>query len=86
MLGREEEQMLLFGVGRKKVTIGRQGGINTLRSGTSTTTFENPEPPGQILEPPGTGDFSRLTWEQSGTSGEKPRGSGKDVFKAKIAT
>jgi hypothetical protein len=46
MLVREEEQMLPFGVGRKKVTIGRQGGINALRSGTSTTTFENPEPPG----------------------------------------
>jgi hypothetical protein len=46
MLVREEEQMLPFGVGRKKVTIGRQGGINTLRSGTSTTTFENLEPPG----------------------------------------
>jgi hypothetical protein len=46
MLGREGEQMLLFGAGRKKVAVGRQGGINTLRSGTTTATFENPEPPG----------------------------------------
>jgi hypothetical protein len=32
MLGREGEQMLLFGIGRKKITVERQGGINTLRS------------------------------------------------------
>jgi hypothetical protein len=46
MLGREGEQMLLFGAGRKKVTVGRQGGINTLRSGTTMATFKNPKPPG----------------------------------------
>jgi hypothetical protein len=46
MLGREGEQKLLFGAGRKKITVGRQGGINTLRSGPTTATFENPEPSG----------------------------------------
>jgi hypothetical protein len=46
MLGREGEQKLLFGAGRKKITAGRQGGINTLKSGIATTIFENPEPPG----------------------------------------
>jgi hypothetical protein len=86
MLGRDAEQKLLFGAGRKKIIVGRQGGINTLRSGTSTTIYESPEPPVQIPEPPGTGDFSRLTWEQPGTSGKKLRGSEKDVFKAKAAS
>jgi hypothetical protein len=71
MLGRVGEQMLLFGAGRKKVTVGRQGGINTLISRTTTATFENPEPLGQIPEPPGIDNFSRLTWEQPGTSGKK---------------
>jgi hypothetical protein len=66
MLGRNGEQKLLFGAGRKKKTVGRQGGINTLRYGTTTTTFENPEPPG-------IGDFNRLTWEQPGTSGKTQR-------------
>jgi hypothetical protein len=46
MLGREGEKMLVFGTGKKKITIGRQGGINTLRSGTLMTIFKNPEPPG----------------------------------------
>jgi hypothetical protein len=46
MLGREGEQMLLFGAGREKITVGRQGGRNTLRSGTTTAIFENSEPPG----------------------------------------
>jgi hypothetical protein len=68
--------MLLFGTVRKKITVGRQGGINTLRSRITTSTFENPEPPG-------TGDFSRLTRAQSGTSGEKLRGSRKDEFKTR---
>jgi hypothetical protein len=68
------------------ITIGRQGGINTLRSRSATATFEIPEPPGKIVEPLRTGDFSRLTWVQPGTSGKKLRGSGKDVFKAKAAS
>jgi hypothetical protein len=63
MLGRDGEQKLLFGAGRKKVTIGRQGGINTLRSRSAMVTFEIPEPPG-------TGDFSMLTWVQPRTSGK----------------
>jgi hypothetical protein len=46
MLGREGEQKLLFGAGRKKITVGRQGGINTLRSRSATVTFEILEPPG----------------------------------------
>jgi hypothetical protein len=46
MLRRDGEQKLLFGTGRKKVTVGRQGGINMLRSRTTTATFEIPEPPG----------------------------------------
>jgi hypothetical protein len=46
MLGREGEQILLFSAGRKKITIGRQGGINTLRSGTTAALFENLKPPG----------------------------------------
>jgi hypothetical protein len=54
------EQKLLFSAWRKKITVGRQGGINTLRSGTTTTIFESPEPQG-------IGDFSRLTWEQPRT-------------------
>jgi hypothetical protein len=53
MLGRDGEQKLLFGTGRKKVTVGTQGGINTLKSRSATISFK-------ILEPPGTGDFSRL--------------------------
>jgi hypothetical protein len=60
MLGRDGEQKLLFSAWRKKITVGRQGGINTLRSGTTTTIFESPEPQG-------IGDFSRLTWEQPRT-------------------
>jgi hypothetical protein len=56
--------------GGRKMTVGRQGGINTLRSGTTMTTFENPEPPG-------TGDFSRLTRVQLGTSGENSKVPGK---------
>jgi hypothetical protein len=54
ILGREGEQMLLFSAGRKKIIIRRQGGINMLRSGTITTLFENPEPPGKA-------NFSRLS-------------------------
>jgi hypothetical protein len=54
----------------EEVTVGRQGGINTLRSGSATVTFESPEPPGWIPEPPGTGDFNRLSWEQPRTSGK----------------
>jgi hypothetical protein len=46
MHGRDGEQKLLFGAGRKKVTIGRQGGINTLRSSSTMVTFEILEPPG----------------------------------------
>jgi hypothetical protein len=46
MLGREGEQKLLFGAGVKNITVGRWGGINTLRSGSATVTFETPEPPG----------------------------------------
>jgi hypothetical protein len=46
ILGRDGEQKLLFGAGRKEVTVGRQGGINTLRSRSATATFEIPEPPG----------------------------------------
>jgi hypothetical protein len=46
MLRTKGEQMLLFSTRRKKMTVGRQGGINTLRSGTTTSLFENPEPLG----------------------------------------
>jgi hypothetical protein len=46
ILGREGEQMLLFCTGTKKITVGRQGGITTLKSGITTTIFENPEPLG----------------------------------------
>jgi hypothetical protein len=77
MLGRGGEQKLLFGAGEKKVTIGRQGGINTLKSGSATITFESPKPPGWIPEPPGTDDFSRLTREQPGTFGENSEVPGK---------
>jgi hypothetical protein len=45
MLGRDGEQKLLFGAGRKKVTVGRQEGISTLRSRSATVTFEIPKPP-----------------------------------------
>jgi hypothetical protein len=61
MLGRDGEQKLLSGTGEKKIIVGRQGGINTLRSGSATVTFETPEPLGWIPEPLGTGDFRRLT-------------------------
>jgi hypothetical protein len=80
------EQKLLFGAGRKKVTVRRQGGINTLRSRSATATFESPEPPGWIPEPPGTGDFSRLIREQPKTSGKKLEVPGKVDFKVKIAS
>jgi hypothetical protein len=46
MLWRDEEQKLLFGAGRKKITVGRQRGINTLRSGTTMAIFESSETPG----------------------------------------
>jgi hypothetical protein len=39
--------------------------------------FKTPEPPGWIPEPPGTGDFSRLTWEQPRTSGKSSEVPGK---------
>jgi hypothetical protein len=71
MLGRDEEQKPLFWHrSEKKKTVGRQGGINTLRYRSATVTFESPEPPGWIQEPLGTGEFSRLTWEQPRTSGK----------------
>jgi hypothetical protein len=69
--------MLLFSAGRKEITVGRQGGINTLKSGTTTAIFENLEPPGEIPEPPGKADSSRLTWEQSETSGKNSEVPGK---------
>jgi hypothetical protein len=46
MLGRDGKQKLLFGTGRKQITVGRQGGINTLKSRTTTATFEILKPPG----------------------------------------
>jgi hypothetical protein len=55
------------------------GGINTLRSGSAKVTFETPEPPGWIQEPSGTSDFSRLTWEQPGTSGKSSEVPGKVI-------
>jgi hypothetical protein len=58
-----ESKSYCFGAGVKKITVGRQGVINTLRSGSTTVTFESPEPPGWIPEPSEIGDFSRLTWE-----------------------
>jgi hypothetical protein len=72
MLGRDGEQKLLFGAGRKKVSVGRQGGINTLKSRSATATFVIPEPPG-------TGDFSRLTWVQPGTFGKNSEVPGKMI-------
>jgi hypothetical protein len=54
-----------------------RGGINTLRSGSATVTFESPEPPSWISKPPGTDDFSRLTREQPGTSGKNSEVLGK---------
>jgi hypothetical protein len=45
MLGRDGEQKLLFGTEEKKLTVGRQGGINTLRSGSAMVTFETSKPP-----------------------------------------
>jgi hypothetical protein len=38
MLGREGEYMELFGAGRKKRTVAREGGINTLRSRSAMVT------------------------------------------------
>ena len=45
-MGEKWSKMLLFSAGRKNITVGRQGGINTLRSGIATAIFEDPEPPG----------------------------------------
>jgi hypothetical protein len=70
MLGRDGEQKLLFGAGRKQITVGRKGGMDTLGSGTTTVIFESPEPLG-------TGDFNRLTWEQPRTSGKNSEVPGK---------
>jgi hypothetical protein len=78
--------MLLFGARRNKITVGRQMGIITLKSGIATTIFENPKPPGLIPEPLGTYNFSSLTWEQLGTCKEKLRGSGKNVNKSETAS
>jgi hypothetical protein len=77
MLETEWEQKLVFGAGRKKVTVGRQGSINTLKSRSATVTFESPEPPGWIPESPGTGDFSRLIRKQPRTSGKNSEVPGK---------
>jgi hypothetical protein len=43
--------MVLFSTRRKKITVGREGGINTLRSGAETAINKNPEPPGNFPEP-----------------------------------
>jgi hypothetical protein len=76
-LGERVSKSYCFGAGRKKITVGRQGGINTLRSRSAMVTFESPEPPGWIPEPLGTGDFSRLTREQPETSGKNSKVPGK---------
>jgi hypothetical protein len=39
--------------------------------------FETPEPSGWIPEPPGSGDFNLLTWEQPRTSGKNSEVPGK---------
>jgi hypothetical protein len=57
MLGREEEQMLLFGVGRKKVTIGRQGGYKYPQIWNINDYFRKPGTSG--LDP-GTSGNRRL--------------------------
>jgi hypothetical protein len=57
-----------FSASRKPITIGREGGINTPRSGTTMALFENPEPPGNIPEPLGTGELQQTVWEQLETS------------------
>jgi hypothetical protein len=45
MLWKDGEPKLLFGAGVKKITVGRQRGINTPRSGSATVTFETLKPP-----------------------------------------
>jgi hypothetical protein len=42
MLGREGEQMLLFGAGRKKITIGRQGGYKYPHIWNNNSYFRKP--------------------------------------------
>jgi hypothetical protein len=84
MLEREGERMILFIAGRKKRTIGREGGINTLRCGTTTTIFENLEPPGNFPKPSRSASLNRLSrynLEPPGKNSKLPgtvRKTGKD--------
>jgi hypothetical protein len=78
-LGEKGSKSYCLAQEKKNITVGRRGGINTLRSRSATVTFETPEPPGWITEPPGTGDFSRLTWEQPTTSGKSSEVPGKEI-------
>jgi hypothetical protein len=55
MLESEVSQSYCFSAGRKKITVGRERGINTPRFGITTTIFKNPEPPGKIPEPQRSG-------------------------------
>jgi hypothetical protein len=63
MLGGDGEQKLLFWHMSEEGNRWETRGYKYPRSGSATVTFESPEPPGWIPEPPRTGDFSRLTWE-----------------------
>jgi hypothetical protein len=76
-LGEMGSQSYYLAQKEEEVTVGRQRGINTLRSGSATVTFESLKPPGCIPGPPRTGDFSRLSWEQPKTSGKNSEVLGK---------
>jgi hypothetical protein len=71
MLGREGEQKLLFGAGEEEEdNHWEMRWYKYPQIWTCNGYFETPEPPG-------SGDFSLLTWEQPRTSGKSSEVPGK---------
>jgi hypothetical protein len=77
MLEREGEQKLLFGTGEEEDNRWGMRWYKYSQIWICNCYFETPEPPGWIPEPPGSGDFSLLTWEQPRTSGKSSEVPGK---------
>jgi hypothetical protein len=63
MLEREGEQKLLFGAGEEEDNRWKMRWYKYPQIWICTGYFETSEPPGWIPEPPGSSDFSLLTWE-----------------------
>jgi hypothetical protein len=72
-------QKLLFGAGEEEDNHWEMRWYKYPQIRICNGYFETPEPLGWIPEPPGTGDFSWLTWEQPRTSGKSSEVPGKKI-------